>query len=182
MMTRRTAIGAGVAFAAVACASSFGAIGPVAYQRRRVRSIDALLIDDNIAMPRQMAAFVETNRRVLPIVGIQLDASGQAGLMRVLAKAQNIVGFSSGATLFCVERIAWDQGFRLMARSQRCASEPEAHACRQDVFAYLCGAHNFSASPALPAGAYRPSRADGMLHSWLMLKSRPQFVQNCRET
>ena len=55
----------------------------------------------------------------MPVVEVRLDAAGQAGLMRVLDKSHGIVGISSGATLFCLERIAWDHGFRLTGRSQR---------------------------------------------------------------
>jgi hypothetical protein len=181
MVTRRTVIGAGLAFAAVICSAAFGAYGPTARLRREARSIDALLIDESIAMPRQMAAFIEANRRALPVVGIQLDAPGQVGLMHVLDKSRALVGFSSGATLFCLERIAWDHGFRLTARSQRCAGEPGDDACRQDVAAYLAGAQALAASRTPLARAYRPSRADRMLHAWVMQKSSPQFRQSRRE-
>jgi hypothetical protein len=180
MLTRRTAISAGLAFAAVACSAAVGVCGPTDRRRLEARSIDALLIDESIEMPRPMAAFIEANRQALPVVGIQLDASGQVGLMHALDKSQAVVGLSSGATLFCLERIAWDHGFRLTARSQRCAGEPGGAACRQDVAAYLAGAHGAAASFAPPARAYRPSRADGLLHAWVMERSSPQFRQNCR--
>jgi hypothetical protein len=179
MMTRRSAIGAGVACAVVA---SFGANAAIAYQRRPPRSIDALLIDDRIELPRPMAAFAESNRRRLPVIGIQLDARGQAVLKRILDESQILVGLSSGATLFCVERIAWDHGFRLMARRQRRSSGPDADACCQDVSAYASRAQAFAASADISAGDYRPSRADGILHSWLMQKSRPQYIRNRGET
>jgi hypothetical protein len=182
MMTRRSAIGSGVACALVACASSFGANAAIASQRRPPRSIDALLIDDDIALPRPMAAFVETNRRNLPVVAIQLDARGQAVLTRILDASRTLVGLSSGATLFCVERIAWDHGYRMVARRQRCAAGPDADACCQDMSAYVSGAQAFAASADISAGDYRPSRADGTLHSWLMQKSRPQYIRNRRET
>ena len=180
MVTRRTAIGAGLAFAAVACSAAVGAVAPTTRHRRGARSIDAFLIDESIEMSRPMAAFIEDYRQALPVVGIQLDAPGQVGLMHALDKSQAVVGLSSGATLFCLERIAWDHGFRLTARSQRCAGEPGGAACRQDVAAYLAGAHGAAASFAPPARAYRPSRADGLLHAWVMERSSPQFRQNCR--
>jgi hypothetical protein len=181
MVTRRTAIGAGLAFAAVACSAAVGAYAPTTRHRRDARSIDALLIDQSVEMSRPMAAFIEANRRALPVVGVQLDAPGQVGLMRVLDKSQAIVGVSSGATLFCLERIAWDHGFRLTARSERCAGDPGDDACRQDVAAYLAGAQPLAASFTPPARAYRPSRADGMLHAWVMQKSSPQFRLSFRE-
>lgn len=181
MVTRRTAIGAGLAFTAVACSAAVGAYAPAARRRRDARSIDALLIDDSIEMSRPMAAFIEANRRALPVVGIQLDAPGQAGLMRILDQSQAIVGVSSGATLFCLERIAWDHGFRLTARSERCAGEPGDDACRQELAAYLAEAQPLAASSTAFVRTYRPSRADGMLHAWVMQKSRPQLRQSRQE-
>lgn len=122
-------------------------------------------------MPRQMAAFIKASSRTLPVVGIQLDAAAHAGLMRVLDKSQAIVGISSGATLFCVERIAWDHGFRLTERSQQCADDLTDDAFRRDVAAFLSRSHAPAASPSPLARAYRPSRADGTLHAWVMQKS-----------
>jgi hypothetical protein len=181
MVTRRTAIGAGLAFASVACAAGFGAYGQTAPRRREARSIDALLIDEGIQMPRQMVAFIKAGRRAIPVVGIQLDAAGQAGIMRVLNESQAIAGISSGATLFCLERIAWDHGFRLTERIQRFANDLGDDADPRDVAAFLSGAHPSAASSSPLARDYRPSRADGVLHAWTMQKSGPQFRQGRRE-
>jgi hypothetical protein len=168
MITRRTAVGAGLAFAVVA---GVGASGPTAGRRRETRSIDALLIDATIEMPRPMAAFIKARMRTLPVVGIQLDAAAHAGLRRVLDESHAIVGISSGATLFCLERIAWDHGLRLTGRSQQCARDLDDVGCWQEVAAFLSGAHPPVASPSHLARAYRPSRVDGMLHAWTMQKS-----------
>jgi hypothetical protein len=129
-----------------------------------------------------MAAFIKATRRTLPVVEIQLDAAAQPGLRRLLDTSHAIVGLSSGATLFCLERIAWDHGFRLTGRSQRCAIDPGDDASRQDVAAFLSGAHPPATSPSLLGRAYRPSRADGMLHAWVMQKTAsPQLRQGRRE-
>jgi hypothetical protein len=48
--------------------------------------------------------------------------------------------------------------------------------------AFLSAAHPPTASPLPLARAYRPSRADGTLHAWVMQKStRPQPGQAPRE-
>ena len=178
MMTRRTVVSNGLALVSAACAASFGKFEATAGQSRQARSIDALLIDESIEMPAKMAAFVEVSRRTTPIVGVQLDAATYAELMRVLDKSRTIVGISSGATLFCLERLAWDHGFRLTQRVQRSAGD----ACLQDVNAFLSGAHPYAASPSPLASAYRPSRADGSLHAWVMQKSAgPKIRQGRRE-
>jgi hypothetical protein len=183
MVTRRTVLGAGLAFASVAtCSADFAAHGTTGNHRRAARSIDALLIDDTIEMPRRMAAFIQASSGTVPIVPVRLDAAAHAGLIRLLGKSQSLVGISSGATLFCVERIAWDHGLRLTARSERVASETGNDAWRHDVAAYLSGAHPPAASSLTLARAYRPSRADGTLHVWALQKPvRPQLRQDRRE-
>jgi hypothetical protein len=181
MVTRRTAIGAGLAFGSVAWAAGFGVYGATVQGRSEARSVDVLLIDDSLEMSGQMAAFIQAGRRALPVVGFQLDAAGHAGLMRVLNKSQAIAGISSGATLFCLERIAWDHGFRLTGRSEGYASDPGDDAFRQDVVVFISGTEPAAASASPLARAYRPSRADGMLHAWIMQKSGPQLRQHRRE-
>ncbi|MBB4199846.1 hypothetical protein GGD83_003670 [Rhodoblastus sphagnicola] len=114
-----------------------------------------------------MAAFIESAARTLPVVGLQLDAAAYAKLIGVLGKSRAIVGISSGATLFCLERMAWDHGFRLTQRTDHCAGD----ACLEDVAAILSGARALAASPLILVRTYRPSRADGMLHAWVMQKS-----------
>jgi hypothetical protein len=162
----------------MASTASFGACGPTGRRRRQARPIDTLLIDQGIEMPRQVAAFIKASGRRLPVVAIQLDAAAQPGLRRVLDTSHAIVGISSGATLFCLERIAWDHGLRLTGRTQRCASNPGDDAWWQDVAAFLSAAHAPDASRSLLARAYRPSRTDGMLHAWVMQKSAsPQLRQ-----
>lgn len=171
MITRRTALGSGLAFASVACVAGSNAYAATAQRRREDRLIDALLIDENIEMPQQLAAFIEASKRTMPVFGVQLDAAAHSGLRRVLETSQAIIGISSGATLFCLERIAWDHGFRLTGRNQRCADDLGHGACRQDVAAFLSVAHRSSASPLPLVRAYRPSSVDTTLHAWTMQKS-----------
>lgn len=177
MITRRTALGAGLAFTAVAGATGLGAYGKSASRHAGV--IDALLIDENMELPRPMAAWIEASPRAVPILGISLDAAGHARLMHVLDSSGAIAGISSGATLFCVERIGWDHGFRLTGRREQRASDPIGDACRLDVSAFLAGSSAAAASSSPLVRVYRPSRADGILHAWVMQKSdRPQFRQS----
>jgi len=162
MVTRRTVLGTGLAIAAVARIPGADA--------HAARAIDALLIDEGIEMPREVAAFIEASRRTLPVAGIQLDAAAHARVKRTFDQSLVIVGISSGATLFCLERIGWDHGFRLTGRTQQCVRDAGEAACWLDVAAYLTGAQPAATSPALIVRAYRPSRADGTLHAWIMRK------------
>jgi len=176
MMTRRTVLGTCLAFTAAACSTGLGAIELSASRRREAPPIDALLIDETMAMPRPMPTLIRAGRRSLPIVGIQLDAASHDGLMRVLHESRAIVGISSGATLFCLERIAWDQGLRLTERRQQRAGDPGDATGWQDVADFLNGTHPLAASPSPVVRAYRPSRVDGTLHAWVMQKrAGPQF-------
>jgi len=177
MVTRRTAIGAGLAFASLACAAGGGAYGQAVRDRRAAQSIDALLIDESIAMPPQMSSFIEASRWALPVIAVRLDAPGQAGLKRLLDNSHALIGISCGATLFCLERIAWDYGFRLTGRTQRSAREPGDAAYRKEMTAWLGGAPAPAAGPSSLARAYRPSRRDGLLHSWVMHRANPRLGQ-----
>jgi hypothetical protein len=170
MITRRTVLGAGLTFTATVCAVGFGAFDPTTLRRREARAVDALLIDETIKMPNQMSTFIEAGRRTLPVVGIRLDAASHAGLMRVLNESQAIVGISSGATLFCLERMARDHGLRLTERIQRCASDPGDDACWPDMAALLSEADPRAAGHSPAVRDYRPSRTDGTLHVWAMQK------------
>jgi hypothetical protein len=154
----------GTGFALAASVSS-GAYGAIVTGRRKLPKINALLVDRTIKMPNQIEDLIAASRRTLPVIGIDLDAAAHAGLMRVLGDSQAIVGISSGATLFCLERLAWDHGFRLTQHRSR----PVIEAHWQDAASLLSG-HISSSTLASPIRAYAPSRADGVLHSWLMRK------------
>lgn len=174
MVTRRTALGAGMALATVVSAGGLAAYGPIARQRGEDGSIDALLIDDSIDMPGDVGAIIKARKAPPSVVSIRLDAAAQAGLRRVLQQSQAIVGVSSGATLFCLERIAWDYGFRLTARTQRPSLDLGNKAFLMDVAGFLDGAGQPATNPSALVRAYRPSRADaatGTLHAWTMQKS-----------
>ena len=174
MMTRRTALAAALSFASMAVVSAARSAAfdnTDARRRAATRAIDALLVDETIELPGPMAAFVETRRRTLPVVGVRLDAAAHAGLKRVLGGSRAIVGVSSGATLFCLERIAWDHGFRLTGRSERSVTASGCDALRRDVDALLAGARLPATGPSPVVRAYRPSRVDGTLQAWVMHKS-----------
>ena len=170
LVTRRAVIGTGAVAASLAYAGSSAASARAADNRAAIRPIDAMLIDDGLDLPRPLADFVTARARTLPVVTIRLDAAGHSALNRVLNESHVIVGITAGATLFCVERIAWEHGYRLTARTQRGHADFNAANGRRVVAAFLNDAHPFTASPALPAAAYRPSLNDGMLHAWAMRK------------
>jgi len=177
MITRRTALGAGLALTAVAGTAGFSAYATAASGDGAV--IDALLIDETMDMPGPVAVLIEARPRTVPTIGISLEADAHARLMQVLGSSRSIAGISSGATLFCVERLGWDHGFRLTARHEQRVGDPIGGAFREDAAAFLAGSSASAASSPALVRAYRPSRADGVLHAWVMQKSdRPQFRQN----
>ena len=167
-LTRRAALGTGLAFTSVVCAGNAGAQGGVSTINSE-QGFDALFVDATITMPTHLAAFIEASNASVPVVAINLDAAGFAQLGEVLHKSLAILGVSSGATLFCIEHIAHDHGFRLTRRGQRCASDFGDAACHAGALAFLGGAD--SAARLAPLCAYRPSRSDGLLHAWVLQKS-----------
>jgi hypothetical protein len=167
MITRRMAIGSGLAVAGL-CGLATDTFAAVAASRRKGFAVEALLIDQTIAMPQSIAGFAATKAGTLQVVGIDLDARAHPALLRVLAGSKAIAGISSGAALFCLERLAWDHGFRLTERRAR----PAIDTRWQDMAAFLdpnAGAPEASGT----VRHYAPSRADGLLHSWIMQKRAP---------
>jgi hypothetical protein len=162
MITRRMALGTGLA---LATGVSSGAYGAMATGRRDLPEIDAFLLDRTIQMPHQLAAFLAASEPTLTVVGIDLDAVAHPGLMRILADSSTVIGVSCGATLFCLERLAWDHGLRLKQRHSWPASETRW----QDVACLLNG-NAITSHPTSMSRTYAPSRTDGVLHSWMMEK------------
>ena len=152
LMTRRSVIGTGLA--ALSVAATTGA------HRRIARQFDVLLVDSGIALPNPAAAFVEAQRKLVPVVDVQLDAAGYARVKAVLGRHQAALGISSGATLFCLERIAWDCGYRLSGHGKHSLGDmPDEPSRRRELASMLNGQLS-------PARGYQPSQADGVLHFW----------------
>jgi hypothetical protein len=182
MLTRRTAIGAGIAFASLSSATGVSLLRPLSQRRREARSIDALFVDETVDMPSGVAAFLKGHGPTLPVVGLRLDAATHAGLRRILDQSSVIAGISSGASLFCLERIAWDHGFRLTERGEHCAGSLDDDAAPQSLVAVLGGTNPTGVGISAVDRAYRPSRADGTLHIWSMqTTARRHSLQACRE-
>lgn len=177
-MTRRTAMGTGLALLSVVGTAHVGVYGRTAASE----GSDALLIDGGIAMPQPVTAFIEACRQATSVVEIRLDAAAYSQLKHIFSESRVITGVTSGATLFCLERIAWDHGFRLTARTQRSDCNLDSKACARAVTEFLAGAYP-AAMHSLPAiGTYRPSQMDGTLHAWTMHKSaRSHFSLDWRE-
>jgi hypothetical protein len=172
MITRRTALGIGMTVASTAFATGFKAYA--ATPGNHARPIDALLVDKGVQLPRPIAAYIEARRQMLPVVAIDLDAAGYSDLMELLRKSHAIAGISSGATLFCLERLAWNHGYRLTGRTQQCLSALNDQACQQDMAAFLFAGHSPDARRSSATTSYRPSHADDTLHGWVMRKHHRQ--------
>jgi hypothetical protein len=75
--------------------------------------------------------------------------------------------------LFCLERIAWDYGYRITRRSEHAFS---ANAANENDATVLALANKiitnkpeaFATAIAPTNRAYRPSRTDDTLHAWIM--------------
>jgi hypothetical protein len=172
MITRRTALGIGMTVACAALAGGFKAHAatPSIHQQ----PIDALLVDKSVPMPAQLSAYIDARRQMLPVVAIDLDAAGYSGLMDILSTSHALAGISSGATLFCLERLAWNHGYRLKGRTQQCLSALNDQACQQDLVTFLLAAHSPATRPSSGTTSYRPSHTDDTLHGWVMRKHHRQ--------
>ncbi len=160
MITRRVMLGS----ALVAAAAVGPAWAALARSGLPPRTINALLIDRTIPLPRTLAALIETDRQGMPVVDLTLDAGAHSALQQTLRASGAVVGISCGATLFCVERMAWDYGHRLTARTQRSSA---ASGDWDGDLAAIAGGGTVSQPPA-----YAPSRSDGLIHVWMIERKR----------
>jgi hypothetical protein len=170
MLTRRAVLGLGLAVGGLACTQVWGRSAPTVGHLDELRAVDALLVDETMEMPEPLATLLGADVAGVPIVGIHLDAASHKGVMAVLQNSQTVLGFSSGATLFCLERMAWEHGFRLTERHEQCAGEPFDDACLHDLSAVLSGRHRFAADASVGVRDYRPSRVDQVIHAWVLQK------------
>lgn len=175
MITRRTAITTGAAFASTAIAGGLDAHATSAIGNGHAGSVMILLVDETIVAPRRLAALVQSGGHRLPELAVRLDAAGQQDLRRMFAQADTVVGISSGATLFCLERMAWDHGFRLSGRSQQDADDIAA---LRDLATFAGGTAPAASTVVSFARDYRPSRTDGLIHTWIMHKSASPAVRD----
>jgi hypothetical protein len=180
VITRRTALGAGLAVVTMAYGSGSRAFANTARRSFGAHTSDILLLDSSIEPPEPLANFIKGRHSNATVFPLHLDAASHSGLMRVLKDNDRIIGVSSGATLFCLERLAWDHGYRMTGRTQACASALGGKSCQQDIAAFIGGAHSPSAAMSPFVQSYRPSRADGVLHAWSMQKSVSARMRQAR--
>jgi hypothetical protein len=96
-------------------------------------------------------------------------------LKPIFNSALMIAGISSGATLFCLERIAWDHGYRITRRSEHEFKAIAANALKNDATVVALAdaiignkPETFAKAIAPASRAYRPSMTDDTLHAWIM--------------
>lgn len=164
LVTRRSAIVGGLAAASMATGAG------AAICRKQQSPFQVLLFEEEVTLPDHLTAFAGLQARTMPVEVLRLDASGYAGINRILALNSSVLGISSGATLFCLERMGWDHGFRLMARSEHCVGNRDSEACRRELAAFLGAAEGPGARSHPSVRSYQPRRTDGAVHVWAMRK------------
>lgn len=169
MITRRETLGGGLAAVAAMAAPMLAATPASAAPGVDALRLDALLVDDAIHLPAAITALVEVLQPATTIVPLRLDAAGLADVARVLRRGAVVAGISSGASLFCLERIAWDSGFRLASRRAVSATGATFEDCRRELAPVLQGQVSTAGNLAA-IRHYAPSRTDGVVHVWLLHK------------
>jgi hypothetical protein len=134
-------------------------------------AVQALLVGESIVLPEGLCLVPPGARRPLPVIPVGLAHANYGELKRILSHYDMVAGLSSGATLFCIERIAWDHGLRLTRLQSREASSDDISRNAQAVWQVLAPVESSVGSNTRFA-AYRPSRNDGLVHAWIMQKSR----------
>ncbi len=171
LMTRRTALQAALALATAAvrptAALSDEALQPGSIHRHAV-SLDGLFIDETIQLSGTLLDWLYAARHTLPVVGVRLDARSHESLQQALSSGRTFLGCSTGATLFCLERMAWEHRLRLTDRRTLPIAQLNLQTLRQTVATVVDERPSHVASPVTAVRTYRPSRTDGLLHIWLM--------------
>jgi hypothetical protein len=177
MLTRREVLGAALVFATVS-----GAIGLNSACRVRavkdptaLPKVGAMVLDEDLAVSTTLVDFLRNRNPDLSFRTIGLDSFASIELKHLFNSAQMIAGISSGATLFCLERIAWDYGYRITRRSEHEFNAKAANALENDATVVALAEkiisnkpESFAAGIAPTSRGYRPSRADDTLHVWIM--------------
>jgi hypothetical protein len=145
------------------------AIAAPSLARSPASSPPLLLIDETVTLPDRLAAFVADWRRLQPVSPLSLDASGYNALRRTMAEYSQIIGIGSGATLFCVERIAWDCGLRIAWRSQHGCNQAGDSAGIRELAAALDGACPAPTGQLAALATLQPAHGDGTLHIWTLM-------------
>jgi hypothetical protein len=177
MVTRREVLGAGVALASISGAiglSSAHIVSAVTGQAGSPK-VGAMVLDESLSVSSTVIDVLHRHQHDLSLLTIGLDAPGSIELKRLFNEGQMIAGLSSGATLFCLERIAWDYGYRVTRRSEHDFNTNVAHALANDATVLALAdkiisnqPESFAAALALTSRAYRPSMTDDTLHTWIM--------------
>jgi len=180
MVTRREVLGVGLAFASVS-----GAIGLYSATKARpvkdqtgLPKVGAMLVDEHLGIAALLVYFFQNRKPDLPFLTLRLDSFASTELKPIFNSVQVIAGISSGATLFCLERIAWDHGYRMTRRSEHEFTATAATASANDAtILALADAivsnrpESFAAAIAPASRAYRPSMTDDTLHAWIMQRA-----------
>lgn len=177
MVTRREVLGA-----ALALATFSGAIGLNSIRRMGavkdqsgLPTLDAIMLDEGLGVSTALVDLLHNRQPEPPLLTIRLDSFASIELKHIFNSAQVIAGISSGATLFCLERIAWDYGYRITRRSEHQFNARTPNALENDATVLALAdkimsnrPESFAAALAPASRAYRPSSVDDTLHAWIM--------------
>lgn len=174
MVTRREVLGAGLALTAIS--SAIGSYSVTAVEEHSgIPKAATLVLDESLGVSTALVDFLHNRKPDLSLLTIRLDSFASTELKPLLNSARMIAGISSGATLFCLERIAWDYGYRVTRRSEH-KFKAQTVGARKNDEAFLAIAHaiisnqpeSFAAAIAPSSRGYRPSMTDDTLHAWIM--------------
>ena len=162
MTTRREVLGAGLALASMPVTAGLRSAFPAA-----AALPDAIVLDEALDISAPLAELLGRRKPALPLLSLRLDSFASIQLRQLFAGGWTIAGLSSGATLFCLERIAWDHGYRLSRHSERASTFNADMPALADA---IMGSEpdRFAATISRVSHAYRPSMTDGAVHAWMM--------------
>ena len=130
--------------------------------------ISAFLMDDEVEASARFAKVLRVKLQGVTVLPATLDSKFYSELNVLLSSHRLIGGITTGAALFCLERIAWNRGLRLVWR-RNFLHEATGHSTIP--FAVLTRSFSGDSqalTPSNPIRSYRPSRSDQLVHAWIL--------------
>ena len=130
--------------------------------------ISALLTDYEVDESSRCAQDLRTQLQGITILPATLDAKFYGELNMLFRSHRSIGGITTGAALFCLERIAWDHGLRLAWRRSFTLAATGHDALPFPMLARSFTGDSRALTPSNPIRGYRNSRSDRLIHAWIL--------------
>jgi hypothetical protein len=130
--------------------------------------ISAFLMDDEVEESARFAKALRTKLQRIIVLPATLDSKFYSELNVLFSSRHLIGGITTGAALFCLERIAWNRGLRLVWRRNFSREATGQGTIPFAMLARSLSGDSRALTPSNPIRSYRPSRSEQLVHAWIL--------------